>query len=175
MLISGNAQKILKILHQLAVSVWMGGGLALVILLHASGNAQSDGELYGILRSFRFVNVYVVIYVGALGSFFTGLAYSICTNRGFFRHKWIILKWALTMYLILAGSFMLGPWSTFLLETAGKMGLAALSDPEYIRVSSLHWALEIAGLFLFVAATAISVYKPWEIRESIALLKKKRK
>lgn len=175
MLISTEAQKVLKIFHLFAVCFWVGGAMGLILLLRAALDAGSADELFGILKSYRFINVIITVYMGAYGSFFTGLAYSLCTNRGFFRHKWIILKWALTMYLILAGSFMLGPWSTFLLETAGKMGLAALSDPEYIRVSSLHWALEIAGLFLFVAATAISVYKPWEIRESIALLKKKRK
>jgi putative copper export protein len=173
--ISGNAQKILKTLHLLAVSFWIGGCLALFILLNASGYAQSDGELYGMLRSFQYVNVYVVVYGGALGSFFTGLAYSICTNRGFFRHKWIIIKWALTLYLMLTGTLLLGPWSTYLLETARKTGLAALADPEYARVASLHWTLQVAELGLFVAATVISVYKPWEIQETISRLRKGKK
>lgn len=175
MLISGNAQKILKILHLFAVCFWIGGGVSLMTLLYASEYAQSGGELYGMLRSFRFVSVVVVVWGGALGSFFTGVAYSLCTNRGFFRHKWIILKWVFTLYLILAGTQWLGPWSTFLFEKAGDIGLAALQDPEYIRVASLHWTMQIVDMSVFLAATVISVYKPWETSESIAILRKRRK
>lgn len=167
MLISTEAQKILKIFHLFAVCFWVGGGMGLLLLLHAAKDASSADELFGILKSYRFINVIVTVYMGAYGSFFTGLAYSLCTNRGFFRHKWIIIKWLMTLGMILCGSFFLGVWSTQMLETAASMGLAALRDPQFLAIYDKHFDALLVYMALFVLATVLSVYKPWEREELI--------
>lgn len=167
MLISNNAQKILKIFHLFAVCFWVGGGMGLMLLLRAAPDAGSADELFGILKSYRFINVIVTVYMGAYCSFFTGLAYSLCTNRGFFRHKWIILKWGMTLAMILCGSFFLGPWSTQMLEMTTSMGLAALEDPEFKQIYSQHMYALIMYMALFIVATVLSVYKPWEREELV--------
>ena len=168
MIISNNAQKVLKIFHLFAISFWMGGEFALLVLLHASTYAQSSGELFGILKSYHFVSIVVAVYLGAYGSLFTGLAYSLCTNRGFFRHKWIILKWVMTIGMIVFGSLFLGKWSTALLESASELGLNALQDSEFLRLHALHIKALIVYLALFGLSTVLSVFKPWEIRELAA-------
>lgn len=173
MIISGNAQRILKIFHLLAVSFWIGGGLSEFLLFYGSSSAQSGEELFGIMRASRYISVYVVVYLGAFGSFFTGLAYSLCTNRGFFRHKWIIIKWASTIYLMLCGTFLLGPWSTQMLETAQALGLGAIEEPGYIAARAKLLKLLTVHMSIMVILTTISVYKPWEAREAVRLLNKK--
>lgn len=171
--ISRNAQHVLKVLHLLAVSSWIGGYLSEVLLYYTSGTAQSGGELFGILRSSRFISTYVVVYLGAFGSFFTGLAYSLCTNRGFFRHRWVIIKWIGTFYLIYCGTTRFGPWSVKMLETAQELGLEAIADQAYVEVRIKFLRLLCANMVVFVFLTAISVFKPWEVRESIRLWNKK--
>lgn len=173
MIISGSAQRILKILHLLAVSFWIGGALSEILIFYATSTAESEGELFGLLRGARFVAVYVVVYLGAFGSFFTGLAYSLCTNRGFFRHKWIIIKWASTVYLIICGLTLLGPWSTEMLETAQSLGIDALADGGYIMARFKLLSLLSAHVAILIVLTAISVYKPWETGEAIELLNRK--
>jgi len=173
MIISGNAQRILKILHLLAVSFWIGGYLSQVILYYICTWAESGDELFGVLRGSRFVGMFVVVYLGAYGSFFTGLAYSMCTHRGFFRHKWIIIKWGTTVYLMIVGSYLLGPWSATMLETTQAIGLEALNDPDFILSRSRLLSFFTVHMFLFVILTIVSVYKPWETAESIRLLNKK--
>jgi len=173
MIISTNGQRVLKILHLLAVSFWVGGGLSELVLFYTSATAQSDGELFGILRSSRFISIYVVVYLGAFGSFFTGLAYSMCTNRGFFRHKWIIIKWAATVYLMIFGTWFLGPWGTEMLEAVQLMGLEVMSNPAYQEIRSKLLTLLSVHLGAFAALIVISVFKPWEVKESIRLLNKK--
>ena len=173
MIISTNGQRVLKILHLLAVSFWVGGGLSELVLYYTSATAQDAGELFGILRSSRFISIYVVVYLGAFGSFFTGLAYSMCTNRGFFRHKWIIIKWGTTVYLMTAGTWFLGPWSIEMLEAVQTMGLEVLSDPAYLEIRAKLLNLLAVHLSAFVALIVISVFKPWEVRESIRMLNKK--
>lgn len=173
MIISGNAQRILKILHLLAVSFWIGGCLSGIILYYICTWAESGDELFGVLRSSQFVSMFVVVYLGAYGSFFTGLAYSMCTHRGFFRHKWIIIKWGTTVYMMIVGTYILGPWSATMLETAQARGLAALSDTGFILARTHLLSLSAVHMALFIILTVISVYKPWETAESIRLLNKK--
>ena len=173
MIISTNGQRILKILHLLAVSFWVGGGLSELILFYTSATAQTGGELFGILRGSRFVSIYVVVYLGAFGSFFTGLAYSMCTNRGFFRHKWIIIKWATTVYLMIGGTWFLGPWGIEMLEAVQVMGLEVLSDPAYLEIRGKLLTLLAVHMGAFAALIVISVFKPWEVQESIRLMNKK--
>ena len=139
--------------------------MGLLLLLHAAKDASSSDELFGILKSYQFISVIVTVYMGAYGSFFTGLAYSLCTNRGFFRHKWIILKWLMTLGMILCGSFFLGAWSTQMLEMAVNLGLAALQDPQFQAIYAKHFAALLVYMALFVLATILSVYKPWEREE----------
>lgn len=172
MLISANAQKILKIIHLLAIANWMGGELAQVVLLYASNHAQSADELFGILKSFKFVNFMVTIYLGAYGSLFTGLVYSVCTNRGFIRHKWIIIKWLLTLGMILFGTFWLANWGTVMLERAHLLGLDCLQDPEYLMMHRRMAITLVVYIALFTLATILSVYKPWEYDEIMAQQKR---
>lgn len=173
MIITANAQRILKILHILAVCFWVGGSLSELLLCFASNTAQSGEEFFGTLRGSRFVSVYVVVYLGAFGSFFTGLAYSLCTNRGFFRHKWIIFKWGSTIGLMLLGGFYLGPWAVKMLESAQSLGLEAYTDAAYMALSDRHMIGQAAHMAVLFLLIVISVFKPWETAESIRLLNKK--
>lgn len=173
MIITVNAQRILKILHILAICFWVGGSLSEVLLCFASTTAQNGEEFFGILRSSRFVSVYVVVYLGAFGSFFTGLAYSLCTNRGFFRHKWIIIKWGSTVGLMLLGGFCLGPRAVKMLESAQSLGLAAYTDAAYLALSDKQLGGQAIHLAVLIILIVISVFKPWETGESIRLLNKK--
>jgi hypothetical protein len=165
MLISNNGQKILKIFHLFAVCFWVGGGTGLLLLLYAAKSAADSGELIGILRSYHFISVIITVYMGAYASFFTGLAYSLCTNRGFFRHKWIIYKWVMTVIMIGVGMVFLGPWSTQMYEQALQFGLSALQRPEFNGIYDKHMAILIVYLALFIVATVLSVFKPWEREE----------
>lgn len=173
MIISANAQRILKILHLLAVCFWVGGSLSELLLLYASSTAHNSDELFGILLSSRFVSVYVVVYLGAFSSFFTGLAYSLCTKRGFFRHKWIVIKWVSTVALMLMGGFYLGPRAVEMLEAAQRLGLEAYSDAGYQTLWDKLLIYQIVHMVLLIVLTVISVFKPWEVAESIRLLNKK--
>ncbi|MDL2291085.1 hypothetical protein LJC09_03180 [Desulfovibrio sp. OttesenSCG-928-F20] len=165
MFISVNAQKLLKVLHLITASCWFGGCLALSILMHAAQYAQSDAELFGVLKSYKYLNVIITVYLGAYGTLFTGLAYSLCTNRGFIRHKWVIAKWVMTLGMIYGGAVYLGTWSTSLLEMSQTMGLAALENAEYLRAHTLTSWGQIICLVLFLLSFLLSVYKPWEQEE----------
>ena len=165
MIISASAQRVLKVIHLMTISFWIGGCVAIMSLLLVSRHAESGSELYGVFRSMNIVALIVAAYLGGYGSFFTGLAYSICTNRGFVRHKWVILKWAMTIYMIMAGFLYLGPTKSAMMEQVHIHGLAALEIPDYQSGQSVVFILSVIHFIMFLVCTILSVYKPWEQQE----------
>lgn len=165
MIISAAAQRALKVIHLMAVSFWIGGCVALLALLLVSLHAESGSELYGVFRGMNIITLIVAAYLGGYGSFFTGLAYSICTNRGFTRHKWIIFKWVMTVFIILSGAIYMGPTRIKMMELVRVHGLAARTMPDYASGQTLLAVLSVVQFVMFLACTIISVYKPWEQRE----------
>lgn len=152
--------RILKIIHILFFVMWIGGGVTLVTLMFIAQPALPD-DIYMKFRSMQVIDDMIII-PGALGSLFTGLVYGIWTKWGFFRQRWLTVKWILTVSLILFGTFALGPWLNGNVDIAMKLRGGALSDPVFnAGTSSIKlWGTAQVMLLLFMAA--ISVLKPWK-------------
>lgn len=152
--------KILKMLHILLAFCWIVGGLTLCLLVFVT-HPQSGDELYMRSLILQIVDDYFIIY-GAIGTFLTGLVYSIFTNWGFFRHRWITVKWIMTILQILFGTFVLGPCINNNVTIASQLRDAALTNPvvlENIRMTQIWGTLQTCLLLLIII---ISVQKPWK-------------
>jgi len=103
----------------------------------------------------------LVVIPGAMGSLATGLLYSLFTPWGFFKHRWVAVKWGITVYGILFGTFFLGPWLNSLPPVSGELGAGALDNYAYMRARGLNsvWGGFQVATLLF--ALFISVLKPW--------------
>jgi len=152
--------RILKIIHLLFFISWIGGGIALMFLMFIAQPAVPD-DIYMKFRSMQVIDDYIII-PGALGSLTTGLVYSVWTNWGFFRHRWLTVKWVLTIAQILFGTFALGPWLNGNVDIAIKARGAALADPLFqANISHIEFWGAIQVLFLLFMMI-ISVIKPWK-------------
>ncbi|MBN1534257.1 MAG: hypothetical protein JXA20_16410 [Spirochaetes bacterium] len=158
-LIGTGGQRWLKGIHLLCASLWAGGGTALA--LQQFFVSPADGrELYGILWGMHFVDLYVIV-PGAMGCLITGILYSALTGWGWFRHRWIAVKWAICLYGVAFGTYPLGPWLAEMVEIAGRAGMAALTDPTYCHnreMSMIFGTLQAASILF---AVFISALKPW--------------
>ncbi|MDR0548743.1 MAG: hypothetical protein LBI10_04940 [Deltaproteobacteria bacterium] len=150
----------MKFLHLVLVSLWVGGAISLNLMIFCLGPATSGPELYGYNLACVLVDDLAII-PGALGSLLTGLLISGLTPWGFFKHRWVTIKWILTIFCILFGTFFLGPTVNGQPPISEEYGLAALNDPQYVA----NWLNSlIGGLFQMLALffmLAISVLKPW--------------
>ncbi len=155
-----RGQKILKIFHLVTAGLWIGGAAALNLMLLFLGPGRSGPELYGYDLARKFVDDGIII-PGAMGCLVSGLLISWLTPWGFFKHRWVAVKWVLTVALILFGTFYLGPRVNGQPPLSGSLGLSALADPVYQGHLSDNIAggLVQMGFILFLAA--ISVLKPW--------------
>ena len=139
-----------------------------MILLYFLKEDVTDGQvLYGINQSIHHVDMVVVVIPGAFGCLLTGLIYSTFSNWGFFKHGWMILKWIVTIVAILFGTFYLGPWETNMMDISGKLGMEALSDPDYLYNQKMNLVFGTAQCFILMVTVFISIFKPWKKKKKI--------
>lgn len=153
-------QKILKITHLLFACLWIGGATTLPIM--RMGLHPNDGHLlhaFDLAR--KFVDDFIVV-PGAIGCLLTGLIYSLFTGFGFFRLRWVTVKWVITLFGVVFGTFWLGPWLNSLPPMSLRLGMEALNDPAYQRAAAMNFTWGLFQLSTIVFATAISVLKPWK-------------
>lgn len=158
--LSPDGQKILKMFHILFAVMWIGSGLAMITLMFLSAPANGS-ELY--MRSYvlKIIDDFLLI-PGAVGCLFTGLFYGLFTKWGFFRHRWLAVKWVMTVAQILFGTFVLGPWVNGNVEICRVLGEAAMSDPGLLHNLAMSKTWGTAQVALLLPYIVISVKKPWK-------------
>ena len=157
--------KTLKMFHLFFAILWIGGGMALIIVLF-SVNPQSGDELYMKSRIIQIIDDFLII-PGALASFLIGIIYGVWTNWGFFKHRWITVKWILTLIQILFGTFVLGPWVNENVEISNRLREVAINDPTLlhnIEMSKIFGTMQV--VILILTFIVISVQKPWKKKKS---------
>jgi len=160
--LSAKGLRWLKGFHLIAVSCWIGGAVALLLLYFLKDGVTDGGVLYGINQSIHHVDMAVVVIPGAFGCLATGLIYSIWSNWGFFKHNWLIFKWSITIAAILFGTFFLGPWETTMMEISGELGMSSLRDPAYVYNEKMNLFFGSLQCLVLMVTVFISIFKPWK-------------
>lgn len=162
--LKARGQKWLKGIHICFAGTWVGAAVSLVTLGWGI-TAATDGQLAGIDHAAKFIDDFVII-PAAFGSLLTGLAYALFTNWGFFRHRWVVVKWIITVGGIIFGTFWLGPWLNSLPPVSDRLGLAALTDPAYHSARYLNLWFGLLQVATLILAVFLSVLKPWKKKTS---------
>jgi len=158
--LSQQGIRILKMFHLFFASAWIIGAIGMLIVLVTS-HPETGDELYMRSRVLQIIDDYLIIG-GAFGSLITGLIYSIWTNWGFFKHRWLIVKWCFTILQMLFGTFVLGPFINGNVEIADRLRDAAFTDPQFLSnmEGTLLWGS--VQTFILLMYIIISVQKPWK-------------
>ncbi|NHZ47100.1 hypothetical protein [Nitratidesulfovibrio liaohensis] len=154
--ISVRFKRVLKILHIFFAGLWIGGtaSLALLICLYHPQNPEEFHAKSSILMLLD----YYIIAPGALGCSITGFIYGLKTKYGFFRFKWITIKWIINVSFILFGAIIVVPWLEYSITISTSMQNIAEESAKiiftHILINIIQWAVILFMLFL-------SVFKPW--------------
>nr|MEE4268843.1 hypothetical protein [Candidatus Krumholzibacteria bacterium] len=124
--LSASNQKWLKGIHLVVAGLWLSCVILLLLLPLVGRKITGGDELYMYTHIYHFVDIYV-LSPAATATLLTGLAFSLFTRWGFFRHGWLIYKWMATVAIILVGTFYLGPMATTMLGIAEAKRAAALT------------------------------------------------
>ena len=156
-----KGQKILKGLHLCAVGFWIGGGTTLCLLSLAKYLGWITGDaIYGADLAAHITDQWVVVILGVGLSLITGLLYGLFTGWGFFRHRWIMLKW-LIVFLCIGFGIWLGGREEEMLALSQQLGAESMNSAQY-RATLLPyflggvWQLCVLGFLVLV-----SVFKPF--------------
>jgi len=156
----------LKGFHLIAVSCWIGGAVALLLLYFLKNGVTDGSVLYGINQSIHHVDMVVVVIPGAFGCLITGLLYSTFSNWGFCKHNWLIFKWIVTVAAILFGIFFLGPWETTMMKISGKLGMSSLNDQPYLYNQKMNVIFGGIQCIVLMITVFISIFKPWKKKKT---------
>ena len=150
--------KILKILHLLVVMTWAVSIIAMWVLSWIS--YDTGQELFMYYKCMVWIDRFLTVPAAIL-SIGTGIFYGLLTPWGFFKQRWIIVKWIVCGVVILLASLVFylacqHAYSTILQNyDASLNNNQVLTSLKMARDASFYQA--IALIFLVV----ISVFKPW--------------
>ncbi|MDQ3438745.1 MAG: hypothetical protein M3478_00160 [Planctomycetota bacterium] len=140
-----------------ASSVGWLGAVAAYLALAITGVSSQDGQMgRAAYLAMELIGWFVVVPC-SLAALLTGLLQSLGTEWGLFRHYWILAKFLLTI----------GGVTVLLLHmpAVSRMSrLAAETTSSHAEFGTLRIQLLVhasGGLIVLLAATALSVYKPW--------------
>lgn len=152
--------QVLKICHLLFAIMWIGGVMALVSL-QLGQIPQTKEMMYLAAQSHLIVDEYFLI-PGGIGIIVTAVSYGFLSKWGFFKHRWIAVKWILTVMLVVLGAGYMGATIKENMMYAQKI-LTNNADAGIFlaNIRSVAFA-GIVQLIGFVYIIIISVVKPWK-------------
>jgi len=135
---------------------WL-GAVAAFLALALAGLISSDVLMVrAAYLAMEFITWFVIVPL-SVASLITGLVQSLGTAWGLFRHYWVVAKLGLTVVatvILLVHTQPIGAVAQIALQ-----GPLAAGDLRPLRMQLVADA--VAALFALLAATTLSVYKPW--------------
>ncbi len=159
--LSQSGRSILISFHIIFAGWWMGAAVSMILLNFLSGNIINGDELYATNTAIKHIDDLIII-PAALGSLLTGFFICLLTKWGFFLHRWIIVKWVVTVSAILFGTFFLGPWVNGFTAISDTLRIEALADPSYISSKTFNIIFGIVQSVTILFLVFVSVIKPWK-------------
>jgi hypothetical protein len=135
---------------------WLGAVVAYLALAIAGLTSRDVSMVRAAYLSMELIGWFVVVPF-SLAALLTGLVQSLGTQWGLFRHYWILVKFLLTT----GATIVLLRHMQAVSRMSGVAAEAALSSADF-RALQIQLVVHAAGgLLVLLAATTLSVYKPW--------------
>lgn len=145
------------LLAHVAFSVGWLGSLVGYLALAITGLTSPDAPLARSAYLSMELIGWCVIVPFSLAALLSGLVQSLGTEWGLFRHYWVLVKFLLAVgatIILLLHMSVVSHLSGVARETALSIG-----DFGTLRIQLIVHA--VGGLLVLLAATALSIYKPW--------------
>jgi uncharacterized protein with FMN-binding domain len=170
--LSRGLQKILFWIHITAAGTLLGNMFGILLLVLSKGHFKSPEQLYPVdFMIYQILNIlvtyaFIVIILSAF-------IYGIFTRWGFFRHYWIMTKWLLALVVFALVWFLWGPAIDGMVSLSDGRFVLDGARHEYLNKSHIAFISTIIGILITLLIFLVSVFKPWGVRATKALLKEK--
>jgi hypothetical protein len=156
MLMRPGLRKLTLTTHVTSSVGWL-GAVAAFLALAIAGVSSAEPEIVRAAYVAMHLTTWYVIVPLAVASFLTGVVEGLGTPWGLFRHYWVVTKFVLTLLataLLLLHTQPIGRVAGVAMQTT-----LAGADLRHVRLQLVGDAS--AALFVLLATTILSVYKPW--------------
>lgn len=154
-----QSRMLLRFLHILAVCIWTGGGMAVLVLLYDDRQSCSGDELSAYNHAIRSIDDYL-IKPAAAGTLISGALLCLLGNRGLLRQSWVMVKCLVTVAAIIFGAFCLGPWFRELAAFGRIDTLSAHAAGSYQRLFHLGVVFGSVQTAVLLVLVLVSILKP---------------
>jgi uncharacterized membrane protein len=154
--VSKSMYKFLLAFHIIVSVGWLGTAYAKFILELAAMTTNSPDISKTIYSTMK--NLSIAFPIMAIPTIITGILLSLSTKWGLVKYYWIVTKFVLTVGVIVTAISLDGRYIEQSISALSRQDavLGIVSAPTILLIS-----LTVAHLIMLVAATFISVYKPW--------------
>ncbi|RFU82547.1 DUF2269 domain-containing protein [Streptomyces triticagri] len=146
------ARRATLVVHVAAAAGWLGLTLGLLALAVAAITTDSAATTEAAVRSMKIFTDWLVLPLAFL-TLLSGLVLSLGTHWGLARHRWVYVKFWLTLATTIASVFALRPGVSDAVDTVASG--ASLVDPTDLIAGP------IVSLSAYLFMMVISVLKPW--------------
>jgi hypothetical protein len=152
--------KWLKILHLLLVTLFFGGIMSSTAL-NFSDNLAVYESTFQTYKSIVIISDYI-IRIGAVGTLVIAFIYGFLTKWGFYKHRWLTVKWILFIGQTLLGIFVVDELMMSNMAILEAEKINALDNPVFNENHEYRNYAVILQIIITVFIFIISALKPWK-------------
>ncbi|MEJ9280130.1 DUF2269 family protein [Ureibacillus thermosphaericus] len=157
--IGPKGMKWLKIIHVFLVVVFFGGILSSIVLnLHIDFTKYDESYLG--YKNMMILSDYIV-RLGAVGTLLIGFVYGFFTNWGFFKHRWVGVKFVLYIIQTIVGIFIVDELMVRNMELLEAQKEMAISNPTFVQNHKVMQSAVFFQITVTIFIFVISYLKPW--------------
>jgi hypothetical protein len=157
----------LKSIHLIVSVIWLGAAISMNVLRFA-WVPSTNGDLYAVDHSIAIIDNWVVV-PAAWASLLTGLLESWLTTWGFFKYRWVAVKWIVTVAIMIYAPLFIANWDRNIEAISKTEGLLALQNPAYLQYRLFYTLSGIALIAALAFLSIISTLKPWMKKDRIRI------
>jgi hypothetical protein len=157
--LSLSGRQTLKSVHLIVSVIWLGAAISMNVLRWA-WVPVADTDLYAVDQSIALIDSWVIVPAAWL-SLLTGFFESWLTTWGFFKYRWVIVKWIGTLVMMIYAPLFLSQWDRNIVAISKAQGLLALQNPVYLNDRFLYTLSGVTFIATLILLSLISSLKPW--------------
>jgi uncharacterized membrane protein len=158
--LSPAGMKWLKILHISLVALFFGGIMSSVALSMGIDRATYEDTLATYQRVVVISDG--IIRTGAVGTLLVGFLYGLLTSWGFFKHRWVTVKWILFIGQTLIGILVVDKLMLANMALLESEKALALTNPVFLHNQTLRTYAVYLQVAITVFIFGVSVIRPWK-------------
>lgn len=160
----------LKSIHLTVSVIWLGAALSMN-MLRIAWVPVTNGDLYAVDHAIVLIDHWLIV-PAAWAALLTGFLESWLTTWGFFKYRWVTVKWILTVAMMLYAPFFQARWAGQIESFSRVEGLQALQNPIYLELKLFYVLSGVAMITALAFLSIISTLKPWMKKDSTNLKRK---